>query len=265
MPSLSDDVSRHVVIDRRPPAYICFPDVIRTADGRLVIAYNEADKHVRPTRRVLVVSSSFDNGRTWTKPQCLAERTSHCPRLLLRPDGTILLADSNRLFYTSADNGDSWEPLPTKGIAHDMLDRPLELGPDSFLTTGHRHVGNEEHPAIRQPPTEQIVYRSDDGAQTWQAVSTLAAHRNLVLCEASMTRLPDGRIAALMRENSFVFEPMYLCFSEDDGQSWSPPSRHPSWDTVQPWASQATGKFLSHIETSAPTGGRRPGSAILSN
>ena len=46
MPSISDDSSRHVVIDSRPGHYICFPDVRRTGDGRLLCVYRQSDQHV---------------------------------------------------------------------------------------------------------------------------------------------------------------------------------------------------------------------------
>jgi hypothetical protein len=104
-----------------------------------------------------------------------------------------------------------------------MHDRILVLDDGAWLTAGHHHVGDEEHPAIRQPPTEQVVFRSEDRGRTWARLSVMAKERNLVLCEASMVRLPSGRILALLRENSFVFEPMYLVHSDDNGATWSRP------------------------------------------
>jgi len=227
MPSLSDDPTRHVVIDRRPGRYIAFPDVIRASDNTLVVAYNEADKHVRPTSRVLTVKTNRDNGRTWSEPFYPDSPKSHCPRLYKAPGNELIISDSSRIFHTSHDNGQSWKPFNVTGLSHDMHDRIMDLGNNIFLTTGHRHVGNEEHPAIRQPPTQQMVFRSEDRGLTWATHSILAEHRNLVLCEASMTRLQDGRIIALMRENSFVFEPMYCSISTDNGTSWSAPMDTP--------------------------------------
>lgn len=223
MPSLSDDPTRHVVIDRRPGRYIAFPDVIRTGKESLVVAYNEADKHVRPTSRVLVVKTSRDNGKTWSEPIYLDSPTSHCPRLYMASDNELIISDSSRIFHRSLNNGRSWIPFPTTGLTHDMHDRIMSLDNNVLLTTGHRHLGSEKHPAIRQPPTQQMIFRSKDHGLNWATHSILAEHRNLVLCEASMTRLPDGCILALMRENSFVFEPMYCSISTDNGASWSAP------------------------------------------
>ena len=226
MPSLSQAADRHAVIDRREGHYICFPDVIQAADGRLIAAYNESDRHINPTRRVAMVAQSFDLGRTWSKPRRLDSPTSHCPRLVRLGD-ELLIADASGFFHRSEDNGDTWKVRRVGGIAHDMLDRPIDLGGGVLLTTGHGHRGRAEPPAIRQAPAEQMVYRSEDGGTNWYPLSIIARERNLVLCEASMTPLPDGRIAALLRENSFVYEPMYLCLSDDQGETWSDPMPTP--------------------------------------
>jgi len=226
MPSLSREAGRHVIIDRREGEYLCFPDVIRAADGRLIVAYNEADQHVTPSRRTLLVRESFDEGRTWSDLRRLDARRSHCPRLARLGD-ELLIADASRIFHRSADNGATWLAHPVTGIEHDMLDRPLDLGDGVLLTTGHMHRGRAAQPAIRQAPAEQMVYRSEDGGHSWYPLSIIARERNLVLCEASMLRLPDGRIAALLRENSFVYEPMYLCLSDDEGETWTDPAATP--------------------------------------
>ena len=208
MPTLTDQGDRHTIIDRRKGQYICFPDVVQAGDGRLIVVYNEADKHIAPTRRTLLTKTSFDNGKSWGEIRTMDVNRSHCPRLTRFPDGELVVIDSSRTFHRSMDNGETWETSQTSGLTHDMFDRIVDLGDDIFLTTGHLHRGSFPHPAIRQAPTEQMVYCSKDRGLTWSPLSVLAHHRNLVLCEASMLRLPDGRIIALMRENSFVYEPM---------------------------------------------------------
>jgi len=227
MPSLTDKANRHVIIDRRDGEYICFPDVIMADDGRLIVAYNESDRHVTPDRRALRVRQSLDEGKNWGEIINMGDHMSHCPRLVMLDKGEILLSDSNRIFHNSQDNGDTWQRLDVAGPAHDMIDRVIDFGDDTFLTTGHAHRGTAEQPAIRQAPAEQMVYRSDNRGQNWLPISVIGRERNLVLCEASMVRLEDGRVLALMRENSFVYEPMYLCISEDEGDTWSDPMPTP--------------------------------------
>jgi len=143
MPTLTDQTDRHTLIDRREGEYICFPDVVRTDDGRLIVAYNESDKHVEPTRRVLLIRTSKDNGRTWDDIVRMPTKTSHCPRLIKRADGEIILSDSTKTFHHSFDNGETWDIRQVTGLAHDMIDRVIDLGNDIFLTTGHCHRGNQ--------------------------------------------------------------------------------------------------------------------------
>jgi len=254
VPSLSDAPARHVVIDRREGRYLAFPDVIRAAGNRLVAAYNEMDRHVRPDRRVVAVRTSDDHGRTWSPPVYPDSPKSHCPRLLRLDDGTLLISDSSRIFHTSRDNGDTWTPMPVSGLSHDMHDRVLVLDDGTWLTAGHRHVGGE-HAAIRQPPTEQVVFRSTDRGATWERISVLAAHRNLTLCEASMVLLPDDRILALMRENSFVFEPMYACMSRDNGFTWSAPAPTPLIGHRPTMGRLADGRLLVTYRNTGPDWG----------
>ena len=256
MISITDIADRHAVIDRREGEYLCFPDVLRADDGRLIAAYNESDRHVTPSRRGLLVKSSFDNGRTWTHHVRMDVGHSHCPRLTRLADGEILLSASGLWFFSSRDNGDTWESHPVKGLTHDMFDHILELDGE-WLTTGHCHRGTAAHPAIRQAPAEQMVFRSEDRGYHWHPVSVIGRERNLVLCEASMTALPDGRIAALMRENSFVLEPMYLCLSQDLGETWSDPLPTPLIGHRPTMGLTASGDLLVTYRDVGPDHGTR--------
>ncbi|WP_243547333.1 sialidase family protein [Pseudodesulfovibrio tunisiensis] len=223
MPSISDNTERHEIVDRRPGQYLCFPDIVRAADGRLIVAYNEFDKHVGARRR-LILKTSRNNGHAWSAPRYLDVTNSHCPRFTLLRDGQLMLIDDNRpTIHRSADNGEHWASHPGDGFRHGLPDRCMELGADRLLCTGHIHRGTAAHPAVRQPPTEQMAYASTNQGRSWSALSVIAHDRNLMLCEGSLCALPDGRILCIMRENSFVYEPMYLCESRDQGHTWSDP------------------------------------------
>ena len=223
MPTLENTPERHVIIDRRPGHYLCFPDVCRTADGRLLVAYNEYDQHVGIRRRLLLRESA-DQGRTWSEPRMLRADTSHCPRFSrLSSDQITLSDDSGPALQWSTDQGRNWAATTIAGVTHGLLDRIIELDADTLLMAGHMHRGSFPHPKTRQPSTEQMLFRSTDRGRTWKNHAVIAYDPCLVLCEASLVRLPDGRLMALMRENSFVYEPMYACFSDDDGNTWSEP------------------------------------------
>ncbi len=241
MPSLTSKPERHVAIDRRPGHYLCFPDVCLTAQGHILCAYNEFDRHVG-TRRRLLLRKSADGGKTWGPARILNATESHCPRLSRMPGGEgeggvlALVDDAGPILYLSADEGATWASQTGGGLGHGLQDRILELSPEVWFTTGHGHRGSQPQPKIRQAPTEQMGYLSANRGRTWQAYSPIAYEKCLVLCEASVIRLPalpdappgaPPRLLALMRENSFVGEPMYFCISQDGGATWGAPRPTP--------------------------------------
>lgn len=256
MPSISDDRSRHVVIDHRPGHYLCFPDIRTMPDGTLLAVYNEYDQHVGNRRRLLVQTSA-DCGRTWSGPRMIRAQRSHCPRMSLLSDGQLLLLDDMVPKVSwSTDCGQTWaSDVGSAGLEHGLLDRPLELDTETLLTTGHHHCGKAAHPAIRQAPTEQMLYRSDNRGATWIKRAPIARHRNLVLCEGSLCMLPDGRLVCLMRENSMVYEPMYLCISEDQGDTWSDPTPTPLIGHRPTLGLTPSGKLLVTYRNVAPDRG----------
>jgi hypothetical protein len=247
MPSLDTLTDRHVVIDRRLGHYLCFPDVCLADDGTLCCVYNEFDRHVG-TRRRLLLKTSADFGRTWSERRMLRADDSHCPRLSRLGDGTLcLIDDAGPVILWSTDQGRSWAQHPGTGLLHGLMDRALELGGQTLFTAGHQHRGSQSRVKIRQAPSEQMAYISRNFGRNWEALSVIANEKCLVLCEASVIRLPEvsaaeateesrpdatprpgdapgaPRLLALMRENSFVGEPMYFSLSEDGGINWSAP------------------------------------------
>ena len=250
MPSLSSCPERHVVIDRRAGHYLCFPDVCLTDSGDILCAYNEFDRHVG-TRRRLLLKRSADGGATWGRAVMIDAYESHCPRLARVPNGSgvagqsvlALLHDAGPVLYWSTDDGLTWVRQAPDSLAHGLLDRiiPLDGGEDTpgagelLFTTGHQHRGSQPQPRIRQAPTEQLAYISRNRGRRWEAYSVIANEKCLVLCEASVIRLPRPKgdtnqaplLLALMRENSFVGEPMYFCLSQDGGATWSQPQPTP--------------------------------------
>ena len=227
MPSLVDAPGRHTIIDRRPGQYISFPDLALAADGALLAVYREADRHVA-RRRKLLARRSVDGGRSWGPPVMLSAHTGHCPRITVLPDGQVaVLDDDGARLYWSLDHGRTFSFHPAKGFVHGLPDRLLPLDQETFLGAGHLHRGTHPHPLTRQPTTEQMCYVSRNQGLDWEARAVMAFDPCLVLCEASMARMSDGRLFALLRENSGVGEPMYFVESRDDGLTWSAPAPTP--------------------------------------
>lgn len=236
MPSLTNMPKRHVVIDRREGHYLCFPDIAHSGDGALLCVYNEFDRHVGARRRLLLKRSE-DGGKTWDAARMLCALESHCPRIVRLSDGLLVIADDALPgLYFSSDCGRTWAQQPGAGLGHGLLDRVLELSGEVLLTAGHQHRGNQPQPKIRQAPTEQMAYLSRSRGRHWEPFSIIANEKCLVLCEASVIRLPAApkqaadappHLLALMRENSFVGEPMYYCLSQDGGATWGAPRPTP--------------------------------------
>jgi len=255
MPSISGDPSRHVTIDSHPGHYLCFPDVRMVGGGRLLCVYRQSDQHVAQ-RADLLFKTSDDLGKTWSPRQYLNTAVGHCARITQLDDGRILvLDDHSQCQFWSLDNARTFHRAPYTGAYMPLPDRVLTLAPGHFLTTAHTHRGEQARPKIRQAPSEQMVYASGNQGAAWRAYSVLAFDPNLVLCEASMTRLPDGRILALMRENSFVFEPMYFCLSADNGATWSDPRPTPVAGHRPTLGLTPSGKLLVTYRNVGPDGG----------
>jgi len=224
MPSLLAAPERHVIIDRRPNRYLSFPDVALTTSGKLVTVYREADEHVAEQASMLLCRRSNDSGHTWSQAETLHVAHGHCPRLRRLPGGELVVFDDGtHSLYWGRDAEERFEPAPYAGPSIILPDRLLPLAPDRWLTAGHSHRGNVAHPTTRQPTAEEMTYLSTDQGRSFEALSVMSYDPFLVLCEASMTLLPDGRILALLRENSFVYEPMYAVFSTDGGETWTLP------------------------------------------
>jgi len=258
MPSISSLADRHAAVHRVPGRYLCFPDVCLAGD-RLVCVYQDTDAHVGTEHRLLW-KTSRDHGRTWSRHRILAPKGGHCPRLSM-PGGRLTCIDERpRTVYRSADNGRTWTMKNARKLGHHIFDRILELpqgrdGHGGWLTTGHQHRGSHPQPLIRQGPSEQMVYLSRDQGATWTPLSVLAFEKCLVLCEASVAALPNGRLLALMRENSFVGEPMYGCVSPDGGRTWSDPIPTPLVGHRPTLSLTASGRLLVTWRNLAPAGG----------
>jgi hypothetical protein len=230
LPSLHHEEDRHGLVDTRAGHYLCFPDVALADTGELVAVYREADRHVAG-RSKLLVRRSADLGASWTDPLILHADGGHCPRITRLAGGELVVVDDNPpMLVWSADHGRTWTRHAARGLDHGIPDRLLAPDPDepdTLLTAAHAQRGSHPQPAIGQPWPEQMLYRSENRGRTWQAVSPISHAFHLSLCEASLVRLEDGRLLALMRENSHVHEPMYACLSDDQGRTWSEPRPTP--------------------------------------
>ncbi|EPR38716.1 hypothetical protein dsx2_0525 [Desulfovibrio sp. X2] len=228
MPTIHGRSERHVVIDKRPGLYLSFPDVARV-DDRIVCVYRESEGHHHPKHHRLLWRVSEDLGRSFGDARILHPSSGHCPRISLLPGGDLAVVSDGTppLMAWSADKGRTFAAMATQRLQHALPDRVMERDTLTLLTTAHLHRGSAPFSQAGQAPTEQMVYVSHDRGASWDPLAVQARDACLMLCEASMVRLPDDRLLVLMRENSGVYEPMYYSLGSPDGSQWSEPRPTP--------------------------------------
>ena len=225
--SISDDNSRHVLIDRDDDIYQAYVDVALTNSGKLVCVWRETAAHAAGTWSRLVMKNSSDLGKTWSQRMILDDGAkidwllSNVVRL---KDGRFVInavtTTGDGYLFWSEDDGERWsgpQPTGTKGIGPRRI---VELHNGTLLQPLHRELPRINHWRNR---ARTIVYQSTDGGATWNLLSVVADSDVLALCEAPMVQLPDGTVVCYYRETSILHHPTYKNFSYDNGKSWTKP------------------------------------------
>lgn len=227
-------------ISRNDAEYECFPSMTRLDNGRVIVTYRESDAHVAKEYTRIIIRTSEDEGKTWSARKVLVDSKQtdgvlmkyNCPKVQQLKDGRVLvvcdrypvppgeggsMADLSRnLFWFSSDKGDTWskpQEIPVGGI---MPDEVVELDNGDWLlaTQWRSHETGD---------LAQYVTRSCDYGKTWGVPVIVAARKGYKFCEASVLKLPGGRLVCYIRENSGLGRPIYKCISKDDGHTWEGP------------------------------------------
>ncbi|HZM06291.1 MAG TPA: sialidase family protein [Candidatus Saccharimonadales bacterium] len=244
---------------------VAWAGVVRLKDGALLAAFNAGYWHVSPPTpsvmteakveayrkmgmprevaaptggRIMFVRSE-DQGKTWSKPQTLADTPADDRQagLLVLPNGTVLASFftsfgdvdpagdpawfSHTLIVRSFDGGRTWEKHPRpiqpqsgSPFTGEAADGPAVLRKDgSILLTSYgclRAGGNNKHTALG-------IYASKNRGRTWKLLSIVKADHNLE--EAHAVELPDGRLVMIARPEG------ELWWSHDGGHTWTPPAK----------------------------------------
>jgi hypothetical protein len=222
-----------------------FPDVVRLADGRLLVAYREGTGHVSHEGRICTVEST-DDGRTWSAPRVAVDGAydDRDPKLGVTADGGVLLSyfviDWNSgprhvvlgtYVRRSDDGGRTWsEPAPV-GTAMSGASGRTEGGyalgwAGCHGGAVHLPDGDVLLPLYGTVPTGRwqraTVARSGDGGRTWPGAgeAVIAAADGVHFQEPTLTVLGTGEVVALIRT---TMEQAYLARSGDSGRTWSAP------------------------------------------
>lgn len=225
------------IVSRDDNIYEAFPRLVLTKSGELICFFTEINAHDdRSYSRIVFVKSS-DRGRTWGEKRALTEGTAEqdysydcVGATRLKDDRLVVIiskiissgnhSDNQNILYFGDPEGNNWEgPLntPIKGIVPDNF---CELPSGRWLATVHNK--NPENSFL-----EQKLWYSDNHGEEWIGPVKVGAQEGLHLCEASIITLPDGTLAAFMRENSGQGWDGYKSISKDDGETWQGPYHVP--------------------------------------
>ena len=241
---VSGDKDRQLVIAAgTEDLYQGHPTTVLTRTGKLVCVWTT--NHGGPCGPA---AESLDGGRTWTRiderfPKEYASTCWNCPtlqkmalpdggeRLLVfsarPPDGAVNHYDCPGIcplgITYSDDDGATWRMAPRAEVSSIMPPTgfiQLKDGSVALFGQVRKHMGTKSY----APASDQDIWMatSPDGLK-WSAPRVVASVPEKNLCEPFALRSPDGdEIALLIRENRHTSRSM-MCFSRDEGVTWSKP------------------------------------------
>jgi len=236
---LNDRQDMQVVVCKDPDVYMGHPSsVLLDDDKTMVIAY--LDRHGRGR---ISWQRSADAGKTWSErlplPDGWDEKVvvggkEHAPWLevpimyKLHVDGKqrICVYTSGRSIHparyaVSDDLGNTWSALKPIPAGEGHIEKSIVLFSDMIQLKDGRYMGTWHGPRgqVKMATTRDGIHFSEP--------KLIATHPRAFLCEGCFIRSPDGkRIALLLRENARRFN-SFICFSDDEGETWTTPREMP--------------------------------------
>ncbi len=218
--------------------YECFPDIVRTPDGSMVVVYRESMMHAPfPFSRV-VVRRSTDDGRRWSERKILLETVGrdeiveksrpwlasdaitgyeesrarikedwqigagiNCPRMICLGDGTIfLVADVAKII----DDAGSviWKNYAWRSTDNGLTWKGPELikVPDGLVPSLTQLRNGDVLLGLNTPAKDNPFFcRSSDGACTWSEPVFIPCNDKMHMTETNYLELDDGTIIGIAR------------------------------------------------------------------
>ena len=242
------------ITDRGPWGdYEAFPDVCRAPNGDLFVVFYAGRGHVTqpsdtaPQGGAVYGLRSTDEGHTWSESFPVVDtpeddRDPHVCQLgngdLLvtfftlryRKKGELTVEEGHVYVVRSSDGGHTWDQEPTRvgpTPYEDVEGFPsvFESGPPMQLKGGHLIVPVYGTVTVKPRHYETAMMHSTDFGRTWTDAARVdpeqSAGFSYGFCEASLTRLADGRLITVMRPG------MHQSYSSDEGHTWTKAARLP--------------------------------------
>jgi pimeloyl-ACP methyl ester carboxylesterase len=222
----------HVCTDAGAGAYEAFPDVCRTADGRLLAVFYAGYGHIALPNETLPKGGrlsgcfSSDEGATWSEAFTLFDgpyddRDPSVTRLKdgrlacvfftlkPKPDGQKGWDALGSFIVTSADNGKTWETEPRQIAKDYYCSSPIRELPDGRLALGLY--------AANAKGAWGAATFSADGGKTWCKPIDIPTGDQRYDAETDLIPLKDGSLFAALRGRTISA----WSVSKDGGKSWS--------------------------------------------
>lgn len=234
---LDGDAHRQVVVDREAGQYLGHPTTVLLEDQETMLCVYPKGHG----RGGIVYKRSTDAGRTWSDRLPTPESWSgsrEVPTIhrVIDPEtGAKRLIMWSGLYPArlaqSEDDGATWTELEPAGdwggiVVMGFVER---LRDGRYLAMFHDDGRFIKEGGALENPVRFTLYKtfSADGGRTWSTPEATWSGTDVHLCEPGCIRSPDGStLAILLRENSRRRN-SYVCFSTDEGTTWSAPRELP--------------------------------------
>jgi len=233
--------------------YEAFPDVCRLRNRDLLVVFYAGTGHVThvskatPRGGAVYGLRSSDEGRTWSEPFLIVDtpaddRDPHVCQLgngdvlvtfftlRYRKKGELTLEEGHVYVVRSTDNGRTWSQEPTRvgPTPYDDVEgfsSVFESGPPMQLKDGHVILPVYGTVTVKPRHYETAMVHSTDFGKTWTDAVRVDPEQSgrfsYGFCEASLTRLANGRLITVMRPG------MHQSYSSDEGYTWTEAERLP--------------------------------------
>jgi hypothetical protein len=232
---LAGETQRQVVVDKEPGQYLGHPTTVLLEDGRTIIAVYPKGHG----RGAIVLKKSTDGGLTWSDRLPVPENWAtslEVPTVyrVVDPQGVKRLILFSGLYpirmAVSEDDGATWTPLrPIGDFGGIVAMADLVRRKDGrYMALFHDDGRFLKAQGKRTNRFQVFKTLSSDGGLTWGPPQVVTEHPEAWLCEPGAVRSPDGKqIALLFREESRQFN-SFVVFSDDEGETWTPPRELPA-------------------------------------